>query len=103
MLGAACLWGAGSITGDVAVRGRRAAVCGSERTVEGALARAGGRATPLGLSAAACSVATGRLGCEQQTGLSDLRRREADGAPTPAETADLRASTGVAGRADAGQ
>jgi len=97
------MWAAGSMAGPVAVRSTGAAVWGSERSVARALARTGGRATALGLSAAACSVATRRLECEQQAGLSDLRGREAHGAPTPAETADLRSSPGAAGCTDAGQ
>jgi transposase InsO family protein len=80
------LVGAGSIAGPVAVPCTRAAICGSERSVEDTLARASRRAAALGLSTAACSVATGRLDREQQAGLSDLRGRETDGAPTQAET-----------------
>ena len=103
LLGAACLWAAGNMAGHVAIPCTRVAVGGSERSVEDSIARAGRRAAPLGLSTAACSVATGRLDGEQQPSLSDLRGREAHGAQTQTETADLRASPGAAGCADPGQ
>ena len=66
------------------LRYRRAgdALCRSQRSSARSLAGAGRRSTSLGLSAATCFVAAGRLDGEQQAGLPELRGREADGAQT---------------------
>jgi putative transposase len=96
-----CLWAVGSAAYDGSLSSAGGALCRSQPATSGTPAGVGRRAAQLGIPAAARSSATGRLDREQQAGVSALRGREADGAQTQAEKADLRSGSSVVGSAGA--